>query len=149
MKRVDPPGGYLPPLDAELHGERVDLKHLATLICDRYYEVFPDEHGRYGPAGVEWCRHDNQWLLAWAIGDLMGYTDLNGEALWLAGVLYHRDFPVDRLVRNLEIAADIAASTIPQEAEEVAARLRQAACAVADAIRDGRLAHKSGNPLRS
>jgi hypothetical protein len=148
-RRVAPPsGGEPPPVEARLHGDSVDLRHLATLICDRYYEEYPDENERYGDAGVAWCKHDNQWLLAWAISDVLGYLQLDREALWLAQVLYHRDFPAERLVRDLDIAADIAGLAIPHQGAEVAGRLRQAASAVAEALRDGRLARDDYNALK-
>jgi hypothetical protein len=57
--------------------------------------------GRAGAA------HDNQWLLSWAVNDVLGATDLGEQVQWLARVLHARDFPVDRLARDLETAAEI------------------------------------------
>ena len=104
-----PPGGTPPPRTAILSGGEapIDLVALAEEICRRYRHEFPDEQERYGDAGVAWCIHDNQHILGWAVGARNGYTDLNEQLGWLAGVLAARDFPVERLVRDLEIAADV------------------------------------------
>jgi hypothetical protein len=108
-KRLDPPSGQPPPTDARLgsDGEPLDLAALAREICRRYRDEFPDERERYGDAGNAWCVHDNQHLLNWAAGSVNGYVDLEREVGWLARVLEARDFPVDRLARNLDIAADV------------------------------------------
>jgi len=85
----------------------IDLVPLAEEICRRYRDEFPDEQERYGDAGVAWCVHDNQHVLAWAVGSRNGYVDLERELSWLARVLSARDFPVDRLARDLDIAAEV------------------------------------------
>jgi hypothetical protein len=87
----------------------IELVPLAEEICRRYREEFPDEEGRYGDAGMAWCVHDNQHILNWAVGARNGYVDLRKELAWLGRVLEARDFPVERLARNLEIAAVVAA----------------------------------------
>ena len=102
-----PPGGSPPPTHAELAGERVDLVILAAEICERYRAHYADEAERYGDAGQDWCRHDNQWLLSWAAGDVQGVTDLDEQACWLARVLRARDFPVERLAYNLRLAGEV------------------------------------------
>ena len=101
-----------PPAQAALPGgEWIDLVALAREICRRYREEYPDEKARYGEAGVAWCEHDNRHILRWAAVALEleepGY--LERQVRWLAEVLEARDFPLDRLVRNLEIAAELAA----------------------------------------
>jgi hypothetical protein len=105
------PSGAPPPVRAQLAatGTAVDLVPLATEICRRYREEFPDEQERYGDAGMAWCLHDNQHILNWAVGARNGHVDLENELAWLARVLEARDFPLDRLARNLEIAAEVAA----------------------------------------
>lgn len=128
-----PPSGAPPPTSAELDGWPIDLVSLARTICERYYLIYPDEHARYGPAGTQWCNHDNQWLLSWAAGDVIGAVDLNQQACWLARVLHSRDFPVERLVRNLELAAEvIRESELGPAGPAVAQRLETAAIVVAD-----------------
>jgi hypothetical protein len=104
-----PPGGTPPPATAILTAgeEPIDLVALAEEICRRYREEFPDERERYGDAGVAWCVHDNQHVLGWAVGARNGYTDLERQLGWLARVLAARDFPVERLARDLEIAAEV------------------------------------------
>jgi hypothetical protein len=107
MREVAPPSGADPPRSATLpDGQELDLEMLAREVCRRYYEEFTDEDERYGEAGRAWCVHDNQWLLSWAALDLAGLDDMSAQVRWLAGVLAARDFPVERLARNLELAAD-------------------------------------------
>jgi hypothetical protein len=111
----------------------LDLEVLAAEVCDRYYSHYADEHKRYGPAGIDWCRHDNQWLLSWAVGDVLGVTDLDEQAAWLARVLHGRDFPIDRLAHNLRIAAGVAAEHVQTDATQgkaVEAALLRAAATV-------------------
>jgi hypothetical protein len=105
---TDPPTGAPPPVAAELRdGETLDLRALAEEICDRYRAEFPDEQGRYGEAGAAWCVHDNQYLLNWAVLESNGYGGFERQLTWLAGVLEARDFPLERLARDLEIAAAV------------------------------------------
>jgi hypothetical protein len=105
--RLAPPSGHAPPVEAELGGRAVALVPLAEEICRRYRSEFPDEQGRYGDAGQAWCVHDNQHLLFWAAGAAEGWVDMEQEVQWLAGVLAARDFPLDRLARDLDLAADV------------------------------------------
>jgi hypothetical protein len=109
-----PEGGEPPPVTASLvEGETIDLVVIARHICQRYQLEFPDERGRYGPAGNAWCVHDNQHLLNWAAETVLGSFDMREQVAWLAGVLTARSFPVERLARNLDIAADVAVVHIP------------------------------------
>ena len=119
-----PPGGVPPPTTAVLVAgeEPIDLLALAQEICRRYRAEFPDEHERYGEAGMAWCVHDNQHILGWAVGAHNGYVDLERELTWLARVLEARDFPLERLARNLEIAAEVT---------------REPVAAIADALAEG------------
>jgi hypothetical protein len=112
-----------PPTEAVLVGEHVPvaLLPLAQEICRRYRAEFPDEQGRYGDAGAAWCVHDNQHILNWAIGARNGRVDLERELAWLARVLEARDFPLDRLARDLEIAADVMRERYEPVAGELAA----------------------------
>jgi hypothetical protein len=107
--RLEPPGGDAAPASALLEGsgEELDLLALAQEICRRYRLEFPDEQGRYGDAGNAWCVHDNQYLLCWAVEDVNGYIDMEQDVAWLASVLEFRDFPLERLARDLDISADV------------------------------------------
>ena len=113
-RRLDPPGGQPPPTAARLRDadDELDLAALAREICRRYREEFPDERERYGDAGMAWCIHDNQHILNWAAGAVNGYVDLEREIGWLARVLEARDFPLERLARNLDLAAEVAREQI-------------------------------------
>jgi hypothetical protein len=103
---TEPPSGAPPPATAELDGgELLDLRALAEEVCRRYRAEFPDEQERYGDAGVAWCVHDNQHLINWAVTEANGLGGFERQLDWLAGVLEARDFPLDRLARDLEIAA--------------------------------------------
>ena len=105
---TEPPSGAPPPESAELRGgPTLDLRALAEEICTRYRAEFPDEEQRYGDAGVAWCVHDNQHLLNWAVIESNGDGGFERKLAWLAGVLEARDFPLERLVRDLEIAAQV------------------------------------------
>jgi hypothetical protein len=104
------PSGGAPPATAELPGgQRLELASAAREIARRHRAEFPDEEMRYGDAGVEWCVYDNQWILAWAAADASGFEDLGRQIEWLAGILEARGYPVQRLARTLEIAADVVA----------------------------------------
>ena len=108
---TEPPSGYPPPASAQPRdGETLDLRSLAQEICARYRAEFPDEQERYGDAGMAWCLHDNRHILSWAVNAWNGYGGFEAQLSWLAGVLEARDFPLDRLARDLEIAADVLAA---------------------------------------
>ena len=117
-RRVEPPTGHPPPSAASLDGEPLDLAVLAREICRRYRAEYPDEAERYGDAGNAWCVHDNQHLLNWAAGEVNGYVDLEREVAWLARVLEAREFPLDRLARNLDIGADVVREQVGGERGE-------------------------------
>jgi len=109
-----------------VNGEVLHLTELAHEISRRFQEEFPDEGERYGDAAYEWCVHDNRWLLGWAAEDLdVGRGHFLGNVRWLARVLGARGYPTDRLVRDLELAAEVVG-------EETATRR-----AVARTLQDG------------
>ena len=126
--RLAPPSGTAAPIDvAAPDGSTVDVRLLAQEVCARYRAEFPDEEQRYGDAGQAWCVHDNQYLLHWALLDAAGTTSLADQVAWLGRVLAARDFPLDRLARDLELCADVAEETRAAWAPDVAARLRAVA----------------------
>ena len=103
------------------------LVPLAEDISQRFLAEFPDEIDRYGDAGREWCVHDNQWQLAWAAEDLaVGGRHFAKNVRWLAGLLRARDYPVERLRRDLELAAEVVAEQ-DLDLMELAAKLRSGA----------------------
>ena len=114
-RRLRPPegGDEAPSVSSPLAGGDVlDLVALATAICERYRLEYPDERERYGDAGIAWCVHDNQHLLNWATESVNGELDIRQEVAWLATVLEARDFPTDRLARNLDIGADVVSGEV-------------------------------------
>ena len=118
-RRPEPPSGQPPPTEARLgDGDPLDLAALAREICRRYRAEYADEAERYGDAGIAWCVHDNQHLLNWAAGSVNGYVDFEREVAWLARVLEARDFPLDRLARNLDIGADVVREQVGGERGE-------------------------------
>lgn len=132
MTRTRPPSGHPPPARAETEGGQVlDLEGLADAVCRRYEAEFPDERERYGDAGPAWCRHDNQHILNWAAGATRGWVDLERELAWLARVLEARDFPLERLARNLDLASAVTGEQVPAPAgPELARRLEGGAAFV-------------------
>ena len=132
--RLAPPGGAAAPIDVQgPDGRTVDVRELAREVCRRYRAEFPDEDERYGEAGRAWCVHDNQYILHWALLDARGTTRLRDQVAWLARVLAARDFPLERLARDLEICAEVVGGTGHEWAADVAGRLRAATSAATDA----------------
>ncbi|GAB3665692.1 hypothetical protein GCM10027596_32090 [Nocardioides korecus] len=126
-RTAPPPTGLNPPTTAPgPDGTTLDLVLLAEQVCTLYYTEYADEDERYGEAGRAWCRHDNQHLLSWAAESVEGFVDLHREVTWLAGVLEAREFPVDRLARNLELGAEVVRLRVPQ-GEDLAGALVGAA----------------------
>ena len=129
MSRTAPPSGWPPPAEARLGDTAIALAPLAAVTADRYFERFPEDLERYGDAARAWELHDTQHLLHWAIGDVEGFVDMEHHVGWLAGVLDARDFPLEHLAVNLELAAEVVAERL-ERGEEVAERLLRAAVTV-------------------
>jgi len=122
-RRLAPPSGMDPPERvAGLCGRDLDLVEIARTTCVAYGREFPDERERYGDAGVQWCRHDTQHLLNWAVLSVTDNLDYERELSWLARVLEARDFPLPRLARCLELLAQTTRETVPDE-PQIAARV--------------------------
>jgi hypothetical protein len=125
---TEPPSGTPAPVEAMVEGgAAVDLRTLAEEVCARYRAEYPDEQGRYGDAGMAWCVHDNQHILNWAVGARNGWVDLPKELAWLGRVLEAREFPLDRLARDLEIAAEVASERLSEPGRAIAEDLRAGA----------------------
>lgn len=132
-RRTAPPGGAEAPTEvAAPDGATVDVRELALKACARYYLEYDDEEERYGHAGRAWCVHDNQYLIHWAMLDVRGVTSLTEQVAWLARVLDARAFPLDRLRRNLELAADVVEDGGWTWSSDVAERLRAATSAAVE-----------------
>jgi len=120
-----------PPATVRLPGGgEADLVELAREVCRRYDAEFPDERERYGRAGRQWCVHDNQHLLNWAVLDVRRDVVLDEQVAWLAKVLEAREFPLERLARDLELAADVARERLAGDGAAVAAALQRAGAMV-------------------
>jgi hypothetical protein len=124
-----PPGGWPPPGRATLEGREVELLPLAVAVSERYFQRYPEDLERYGEPARQWEIHDTQHLLNWAIGDVEGHVELERQVGWLAGVLEARDFPLEHLAGNLELAGDVVAEALGG-ADALAGRLREAAAHV-------------------
>jgi hypothetical protein len=127
-RRPARPGGWPPPDRGRLAGAEIELAPIAAAVSERYFERYPGDLERYGELAREWEIHDTQHLLNWAIGDVEGHVDLEKQAGWLAGILEARDFPLEHLAGNLEIAGDLVDERLG--ASDVAGRLRAAAAFV-------------------
>jgi hypothetical protein len=126
-RRTAPPTGWPPPETAALGGVAVDLGPLCEEIATRYFARYPDDLDRYGSEVARaWEIHDTRHVLSWAIGDVEGRTDLNAQITWLASVLQARDFPLEHLATNLDLAAVVTAERLDRGAQ-VAGRLHAAA----------------------
>jgi len=121
-----------------LAGETLRLVGMAEEVADRFLAEFPDDADRYGARGHEWCIHDNHYLLSWAVADAQiqaAGEDLEARGImlrqvaWLSTVLAERGYPLERLARDLEIAADVVVERSPV-GPAVAARLLAAAAFV-------------------
>ncbi|HEY6761540.1 MAG TPA: hypothetical protein VI318_18715 [Baekduia sp.] len=134
--RVAPPSGTAPPTAAPspVPGSEaeLDLVALAAATCDRYYAEYVDEDAVYGEVGRLWCQHDLQHLLSWAALDAAGAVTLETEVAWLARVLESRGYPLPRLARALELAADVVLATLGADAEPMARALRGAATMIVE-----------------
>ena len=131
-RELRPPSGHPPPAEATLpDGTKLDLVALARAVCTLYRDEYPDEGERYGDAGMAWCVHDNRHILNWAVLTLDDPSGFEKEIGWLAGVLGARDFPLDRLARDLEIAADVVGQRVPDA--NLAAQVRSGIPAVREA----------------
>jgi hypothetical protein len=133
-RRVAPPSGTAPPSAAPSAvpgaAEDLDLVVLAGLACERYYEEFTDEDAVYGEVGRLWCQHDLQHVLNWAALDAAGAVDLSSQVAWLARVLEARQFPILRLARSLELAADVVDDELGEGAEAMSRPLRAGAAMI-------------------
>jgi hypothetical protein len=98
-------------------GRRLDLVALAADACRAYKQEFVDEGQRYGQAGEEWCVHDNQHVLNWAVLSLAGEVDFEEQIAWLGRILEARDFPLERLARSLELLCATVRRVHPEDPE--------------------------------
>ncbi len=132
-KRLSPPSGHPPPTTVQApSGNTIGLLALAEEVCRRYAAEFGDDEDRYKPAEVTraWCVHDNQHLLNWAFLSLSDFCDFEEQVAWLARILEARDFPLERLARNLELAAEVATEAVRDGGKQAAGVLRAGAALV-------------------
>lgn len=149
MNRPEPPSGATPPQTFELaDGITIDLGPLAFELCEQYYQLYPDDVERYGPAGQMWCEHDTRYLLAWALEDARaGTLDCVEQVQWLGRVLSGRGFPVERLVTHVQLTAAILnAAGLGETCSRAAGRLEQAASTLAAEHDDRHRQHRAVSP---
>ena len=121
------PSGSPPPTAVTLDERRIELAPVLDKIADRYFAEFPGDLERYGDPARDWELHDTAHCINWAALEVRGFASLDDNITWLANVLRARDFPLEQLARNLELAAEVCDE---QLSEAVAARLRAAATLV-------------------
>ena len=116
---------YTPPLTATLpDGVVVELRPLAREIADRHLRRHAEDLERYGDAAHEWCIHDNQHLVNWAVLDLGHALSFQEQVGWLANVLGSRGYPLTNLADNLDTAADATRQLVQSsQAAQVAGKL--------------------------
>lgn len=124
---VAPPSGWPAPTSATLPGHPIALAPLAEAVADRYFEEFPEDIARYGDAARAWEVYDTSHCLQWAVLDPEQLGSLDREIAWLTDVLRSRDFPLEHLARNLELAAGVVDERLAEPGAVVADRLRAAA----------------------
>ena len=109
-------------------GETVELVPLAEEVTRRHLARHQEDVTRYGhELAWEWCVHDMQHVLAWAIAD----QEFRGQLAWLARLLDARDYPVNNVFDCVVTAAEVVGQELPPEVgPAVAARMRQAADAL-------------------
>lgn len=112
-----------PPARAVLpDGSELDLHPLAVKVTEIHLQRHPEDGERYGELAWEWCVHDTQHLLSWAIGDL----DFLGQLRWLAGVLQARGYPVANLYDCVHTCARVLRSECGATAQPAARRMEDA-----------------------
>jgi hypothetical protein len=120
VKQLTRPSGAPPPAHAQVAGgPRIDLVGAAEEVARRYFDEFPDDRERYSPEVWDWAVHDTRYILSWGVGDLNGFPMLERQVAWLARVLAARDFPLERLARNVELAGEELAERVPERRAEV------------------------------
>ena len=71
MRDVAPLSGQ--PADVRrADGSTLALRPIAERASDRHLETHAEELERYGPHARDWCVHDLQWLILWALQDADG-----------------------------------------------------------------------------
>ena len=97
-----------PPARATLpDGVVLDLHKLATEISSIHLAGHPEDLERYGAVGRDWCIHDNQHLLNWAVLDVCAAADFGAHVAWLADVLGSRGYPLVNLADDLRTASHV------------------------------------------
>ena len=105
---VRAPGGMAPPARATLpDGVVLDLHELAAEISSIHLARHPEDLVRYGAVGRDWCIHDNQHLLNWAVLDVCAAVDFGAHVAWLADVLVARGYPLANLADDLRTASQV------------------------------------------
>ncbi len=128
-RRPAPPSGMPPPTSAlTAAGETVQLVPIAEEVAERHLARHPEDVARYGmELARQWCVHDTQHVLAWAVAD----QAFEGQLQWLARVLRARGYPVDNLIDCTRTAADVVEARLPEPSgRDVAEAMRAAAGAL-------------------
>jgi hypothetical protein len=108
-------------------GEEIDLVAPAREATELFIAECPEYLERYGEPGRQWCAHDLQHVLNWAL--IRSQIRFDRELDWLTRVLATRDFPLEWLSRGTQLLADVFERARPEMAE-TAERLRLGAARV-------------------
>lgn len=114
-----------PPVAAKLPDDvLLELRPLACEITDRHLRHHPEDVERYGDVARDWCIHDNQHIMNWAVLDLDGALSFEEQLGWLANVLGSRGYPLANLADNLQTAAEVTRELVVSEhAAQIASTL--------------------------
>ena len=127
-RRPAPPSGWKAPTTlTTLSGEEIDLIGPARSATEAFIAECPAYLERYGEAGRQWCIHDHQHVLNWAL--IRSEERFAEEIDWLRGILEARDFPLEWLARGTELLADAFQQARP-DLSATAERLRGGAARV-------------------
>ena len=122
-RRPAPPSGWKPPETLTTpSGDEIDLIGPARAATEAFIEECPAYLERYGEPGRQWCIHDHQHVLNWAL--IRSEERFTEELDWLTGVLAARDFPLEWLARGTELLAETFERGRP-DLGEAAERLRR------------------------
>ena len=85
----------------------------AEVVTARLYLEYPELLERYGDRGRRFGVHDTTYQIGWIVSavEQQSASPLRREMVWLRDVLRSRQFPMDVLRRNFELAIEVCLET--------------------------------------